>query len=61
MDPHRVSARVLLGGELRVLGTILTARGDALLIGDTPLPIAGGSAVVARIHLRCRKAGTTLT
>jgi environmental stress-induced protein Ves len=51
----------LLSGELRVQGTVLTTRGDTVLIGDAPLSIAGSSAVVARILLTRRETGSTLT
>jgi uncharacterized protein len=58
IDPRRVSALVLLSGELRVEGTILTTRGDTVLIGDRPLTIAGNSATVARILVTCPENGS---
>ncbi|MDJ0396452.1 HutD family protein [Rhodococcus sp. G-MC3] len=51
VDPRRVTALVLLSGELDVSGTALHALGDTVLIGDRPIIVTGTSATVARVRV----------
>lgn len=54
VDPRRVSALVLLSGVLHVDGRTLSSCGDTVVVGASPIIVAGDAAVVARIRVQRR-------